>query len=214
MELVDCEYLGHRIKVIKNDQYVSRCALNGGWWDNWMLATVSMAASRNPGLFIDIGANIGLNSIMFSQFADVYAFEPVFYDILQDNVSTTARPVKVFPFPLSNISGPREIFMLDPQEGGLCNYGATSFHVSGTRSKVVDTQRLDDMGIDVPVSFIKIDVEHHEYEVLEGAQELIKKNSPVMCIESFDRDKLEAYRKSIGYTQIYELPECNYVIMP
>lgn len=211
MDLVECDYLGRKIKVIRDDKYISRCALGGYVWDNWMIGTVAAAASRTPGgIFVDIGANIGLNSIMFSKFGEVHAFEPVFHDILTDNVKGLL--VRVYPFALSNTKESREIFIADSEDGS-CNYGATSFHISGARSRTVDTQRLDDI-IHDPVAFMKIDVEHHEYDVLEGARETIDKYQPVMCIESFDRSRLEEYAKSIGYTQFFEFPESNYVLMP
>jgi hypothetical protein len=77
----------------------------------------------------------------------------------------------------------------------------------------VDTERLDDIICDA-VAFIKIDVEHHEYDVLDGARNTIDKYKPVICIESFDKSRLEEYAKDMGYTQIFELPESNYVLMP
>lgn len=197
MELVDCTYLDRQIKVIKNDRYMTRCVLGG---DNWMIGTVAMAVSRTPGgVILDIGANIGLNSIMFSKYTDVHAFEPVFYDILSDNVK--GLPVHVYPFALSNCKGSKEIFI----------DGATSFHTTGTVSKVVDMECLDDIVHD-PVAFMKIDVENHEYEVLQGAKELIMKNKPVICVETFgDPERL---LKLVGYTQLFTFPESNYVMMP
>jgi FkbM family methyltransferase len=168
-----------------------------------MIGTVAMAVSRTPGgVIIDIGANIGLNSIMFSKYTDVHAFEPVFYDILSDNVK--GLPVHVYPFALSNCKGSKDIFIEDA-------IGAASFHTTGTVSKVVDMECLDDIVHD-PVSFMKIDVENHEYEVLQGAKELIMKNKPVICVETFgDPERL---LKLVGYTQLFTFPESNYVMMP
>lgn len=209
MEFVECNYLGRKIKVIKNDRYMTKCVRGGYIWDNWMIGTVAMAASRTPGgIILDIGANVGLNSIMFSQYAEVHAFEPVFHDILTDNVK--GLRVHVYPFALSNCKGSRDIFIEDTVDG-QCNYGATSFHLASGESRVVSIERLDDIMQD-PVAFMKIDVENHEYEVLQGALELILKNKPVICIETFgDPSRL---LELVGYTQLFTFPESNYVMMP
>jgi FkbM family methyltransferase len=202
MDLVECEYLDRKIKVIRDDKYVSRCAPGGYIWDNWMVGTVIMAGARTPGgIFIDIGANIGLNSIMFSRYGEVHAFEPVFHDVLSDNVK--GLKVHVYPFALSNCKGSKEIFIENPIDGSC----------TGNRSKMVDTERLDDIICD-PVAFIKIDVEHHGYDILDGARDTIDKYKPIICIESFDRSRLEEYTTGMGYTQLFEFPESNYVLMP
>jgi FkbM family methyltransferase len=46
----------------------------------------------------------------------------------------------------------------------------------------VEVRRLDDFQLG-PVSFIKIDVEGHELEVLKGARQLLERNRPVLLIE-------------------------------
>ena len=40
------------------------------------------------------------------------------------------------------------------------------------------------------INFIKIDVQHYEYEVLKVAIETLKNNDPVICIEEY-KDNLE-----------------------
>ena len=38
------------------------------------------------------------------------------------------------------------------------------------------------------IDYIKIDVQYHELEVIEGGIELLKSNSPVLCIEAARRN--------------------------
>ena len=49
----------------------------------------------------------------------------------------------------------------------------------------VPCEILDDIYSGIP-SIIKIDVEHHEMQVLEGARETIKKHMPTILIEIHD----------------------------
>ncbi len=47
----------------------------------------------------------------------------------------------------------------------------------------VDAIKLDDLFLDKKIDFIKIDVEGHEWNVLMGAQQIIKKFTPAIMVE-------------------------------
>ena len=51
------------------------------------------------------------------------------------------------------------------------------------RSFYVNVKKLDNLQFENPISFIKIDVEGHEMEVIEGAIETITKNKPILLVE-------------------------------
>ena len=48
--------------------------------------------------------------------------------------------------------------------------------------------------IDQDVAFVKIDVEGHEFNVLNGAVELLERCQPVFLVEAEDRHRAEATR--------------------
>ena len=51
----------------------------------------------------------------------------------------------------------------------------------------VKSEKLDDILINNSIGFIKIDVEGHEKNVLQGAKNLIKKNKPNLLVEIEER---------------------------
>lgn len=143
---------------------------------------------------MDIGANIGNHSIFFARYFDrVFAFEPnpITADILAVNAAHFApfENVEVFKFGLSNTPG-----VVGMRTSGS-NSGAAS--IGKTRSAPADLDQvgggrihvrvecLDEISKewDFEIGLIKIDVEGHELQALEGAQNLIEKNQPVILFE-------------------------------
>ena len=47
----------------------------------------------------------------------------------------------------------------------------------------IQTKKIDELNFDNKISFIKIDVEGHELEVIEGAKNTIKRDKPVLLVE-------------------------------
>jgi len=80
--------------------------------------------------------------------------------------------------------------------------------VDATQSFTVETARLDDLGL-VDVGFIKIDVEGHENEVLQGALTLLARDRPNVLVEvsgetrGNDPGAVCATLRSLGYTTLY-----------
>lgn len=203
-------YIYKEIEVFDGDvdQYMSQAAKNGQIWDSWMIPFLAMAC-RVPGAFIDVGANIGLDTVLFSCFAPTLAFEPVHFDMLKNNSQNTFLPVEVSEFALSDTDGEGTVYMYQGP-----NKGANSMeHPEFTGgSQTVQTRKLDSIIGDVPVSFIKIDVEGHEYKVLDGAKGTIERCHPMMCVETFDTDRIREYARDMKY-DLHEMPEHNFIMI-
>lgn len=143
-------------------------------------------------VFYDIGANTGYFGVLAAFLGRpgrifTYSFEPV----------KEFNAVELETLKLNNLEGCCEIFnlALGDQEGQadifLAGSGTSlSQDFLGRRnlpSRKVLVKRLDDLvkekNLQFP-DFIKIDVEGHEFSVLKGAGDLLKKIKPVIWYES------------------------------
>lgn len=137
--------------------------------------------------FVDVGANIGLHSIFFNQiFKEIYAFEahPKTYQILKFNISEY-KNIHSFNF---GIGSKEDVLKLHSNRHNL---GGSSFvydQKSGLHYNV-KIKKLDQFKDKLKnIGLIKIDVEGMEFDVIEGANEIITNNRPLILFEQSDQD--------------------------
>jgi len=151
-----------------------------------------------PGFtFLDIGANIGLMSVIASKYAGekgiVYAVEanPGTVPILQTNIGLNGcKNVEVIPVALSDVQGTALLF-----ENWEVNRGGASLISQSDAQKGVEVrmERLDDLfHTDTPLHLVKIDVEGFEPQVLRGGMEWFRKQQPVFIIEISEKREKES----------------------
>lgn len=136
------------------------------------------------GTFLDIGSNWGYFTLYAASNHSrltVHAFEPV-PATFQDLVSSTEQAglsgvATCHNLALSSIDG--EAFARIPD--GL-HSGLAEISNSGGAARIV-TRRLDSLELPEP-DFIKMDVEGHEFDVLNGAEETLKSSRPFIIFES------------------------------
>lgn len=133
---------------------------------------------------LDVGANLGLFTYFLARYSrEVYAFEPnpLPYNVLKDIVD---RNVIVRQMALSNITGQVELQILRTRKGWTQN-GARIDAAAAERACLVrvPASRIDDLGL-ADIGFIKIDVEGHEWAVLEGARNTLARDLPNLFIEN------------------------------
>lgn len=154
---------------------------------------------------VQAGGHIGMYPIRLAKyFKTVYTFEPN-----TNNWECLVKNTKVYPNiivlnkGLSDKKG-EEIFLLDKNPDGRANSGSAfvkdkeypEYDLKEFNSEVL---RLDDV-ITEQIDFIQLDVEGHEYEVLKGATELIKKYKPILMLEGhIKHHKMLELLKSWGY---------------
>jgi FkbM family methyltransferase len=146
---------------------------------------------------VDVGANCGLYTRKLARLSrQVYAFEPShkMADLLR---RTSPSNVRVHEIALSDQTGNAELFI--PQDDHELIYGLASLEPGvGASNKQsvsvsVPTARLDAI-VHQDVAFVKIDVEGHELNVLNGAVELVEHSQPVFLVEAEDRHRVQATR--------------------
>jgi FkbM family methyltransferase len=172
------------------DNYIEWTILSTGTYEDEISKLIKI--SVKPGdIALDIGANIGLQSIRMSQCAGpegkVYAFEPLGYlqEKLNKNIKLNkADNVKLFPFALSNAESEAD-FKINKNNWnqgtfsiGSSNQGTDSQHViikvADEIPEIKDLNRLD---------LVKIDVEGFEYQVLLGLEKALEKYKPRIIFE-------------------------------
>jgi len=204
----------YNVFIIADDEYISHTIASGHEWDGWMRKDVAECFKEGTEI-LDIGANIGYNSLMFSDYGPTYAFEPLFHKIVQLNIDNNKLKHKMYsiPFALSDKNDVVDMYLPNAVKNtGLRNYGGSSMYTfegtDYTTETKVDCKRLDDIYIG-KTSFIKIDVEGHELEVLKGAENTIRRCMPTILIEihNFEKSEVPIFMKSLGYDNPESRPE-------
>jgi FkbM family methyltransferase len=180
-------------------------------WVRWRLlrrpatAEVELAMLKNivaPGdVTVDVGANLGLYTRELARLsAKVHAFEPSkpMADVLR---RSSAGNVIVHEVALSDQDGDAELRI--PRDGAHLTHSLASLEpaaVAGrdTVAMPVQRARLDSV-VDEPVSFVKIDVEGHELNVLHGAPGLMVRSHPVFLVEIEERHGKGATAALFGF---------------
>jgi FkbM family methyltransferase len=146
---------------------------------------------------IDVGAHIGNFTIFMMRTVGrdglVVAIEPApeTFLCLARNVAkefVALRCLNCLPLPcaLSNKTG-KANFVFKPEHPSASGLLGEADESIGQKSVAVEVLTLDDIGAiigDQPISFLKIDVEGSEIDVLRGGRKLISEKRPVMFIET------------------------------
>ena len=180
--------------------------------------------------FLDIGAHTGTYTISLAgEFNHVYSFEPhknTYYALCGGIVLSKLKNVTCFQFGLGSLDQCGKKLLNVSNE----DTGKSSLHeIQGVvYTEEIKIKTLDQLKID-NISFIKIDVENNEYNILLGAKQTLKDSSYPMIIFEFNVSKQEFVIKTIpllkkygyciyninGYTNrliaIYNYNNCNQV---
>jgi len=165
---------------------------------------MAIQALNLRGVYIDVGASIGNHSLFFAgacMSTKVYSFEPFEknYKLLERNIKNNAFVNKIIPQMIA-ISDTTEELGLDP--GPSINPANTKVVEGGYG---IPASTIDIIFKDINmISLIKIDVEGHEPQVLNGALNTLKKYKPVLAIESHTKDEEDIVMdllKPFGYNK-------------
>ncbi|MDP1737487.1 MAG: FkbM family methyltransferase [Caulobacter sp.] len=153
--------------------------LDGGRYEAKLSETMVSSISKGD-IVWDIGANIGLYTKRFAEIVSpeghVYAFEPSTknLEVLRTAVAGIEQ-VTIFPLALSDSAG-TVVFLQGVDEAGSLSRVAGKGDNQGLQTEIVERTLGDHLvamqAAKVP-TVIKIDVEGHELQVLEGMKSVL-----------------------------------------
>lgn len=211
-----------KVKITNNESFVIKhygyelenelfwMGIHNGWEKESMKWWITLC--RNSYVIFDVGANTGLFSIVaktVNNNAEIHAFEPIpmVFKKLVTNCELNKYNIKCNQIALSNSKGEAIIYL--PNENHA--YSVTvNKNLNNPNVKVVEqkiniitlAEYIQSNNID-KIDLMKIDVETHEYEVLEGMKEYLEKMQPTLLIEILSDE--------IGKKVQTLFEKCNYI---
>ncbi|MBT8196772.1 MAG: FkbM family methyltransferase [Bacteroidia bacterium] len=175
----------------------------------WEKVSLSIWAElcENSKIIFDIGANTGIYSLLAKAInpnASVFAFEPVerVYEKLAFNHSLNSFNTKCVKKAISNFDGKAIIYDKDTEH--ILSVTVNSDISPDKETSIpttIDTLRLDtfiDLENLTNIDLMKIDVEKHEVEALEGFGAYLKAFKPTLLIEILDDEIAKGVEKLIA----------------
>jgi FkbM family methyltransferase len=184
---VGLTYLVDQSPVFVNtlDYGCSALALNGGRYEDSYL-NILRSFRRPDGVFLDLGANLGLFSIRMApwfKFGVIHAFEPnrLICDLFRRSVFLNgfSDRIMVYEFGASNRDGVATFVIPDAYSGG----GRVVGDSDTADPSSIEVRRLDSVLADLGgFDIAKIDVEGHEFEALVGMRDLVKRSPDAVIL--------------------------------
>jgi len=164
---------------------------------------------------VDVGVYRGVYSYKLSKkFKHVYAYEPnpLIFPYLEKNLKKIINNLTIKNYALSNESGVTDLkipkrsksfFKNNIEE--LYKLGCATIHNKNNfeNYKTINVKKikLDQDLNDINLGFIKIDVEGHEKEVIEGARNLIQTFKPILLVEIEERHNKKPIIETVKFIQ-------------
>jgi FkbM family methyltransferase len=183
-----------------------------------------------PGtIAIDVGANYGQMSMLFSELVgvagQVIAFEAddYIFCILQRNIEANgADNVRAYLAAVYDHSG-EQVFYPEQDFKRFSAYGAYGIDPNALSGRTITTLAIDDLQITEPVSFFKIDAQGSDLFALRGARETIRHHGMPIVFEYEERFQAEFkttfqdyldFLQEISYRVERTVYGINYVCIP
>src|SRR6478752_3691960 len=207
---------------------VINCIKTGAIFEPEIIETAK-AYLRPGSTVLDLGANFGQMSVLFSQLVGssghVHSFEadPFIYELLQKTFAAnncqnvTAHPGAVYDRPGKQLFYPVQDFI---RFGAYGSYGIDPNAKSG---RTVETLNIDSLNIETPISFMKVDIQGSDLFALRGAVETIKRHRMPIIFEFYQQFQAEFrtsfqdyvdFVNSISYRFEKLVMDINYLIVP
>jgi len=174
---------------LENDLYIPESLVKYDGWENEVYDECKKYIKPTSNI-IEVGAHIGTHTIPLAKLTNKYVFafemQRFIHQLLCTNITLNG---------VNNIITYREVVSNESKFN--ISVGEIDYNNDGINSGNVKIQQIEmGQGFPIPkttldeklkglinVDLIKVDVECHELEVLQGAMEIIKRNKPVIVTE-------------------------------
>jgi FkbM family methyltransferase len=186
---VSDKIIGYKYTFFINDWMASSSiGVNKEWEPHITKFTKSYNALYNIQNIIDVGANFGYHTLLFSQQCskNVYAFEPQIqnFKLLEENIRTNSiKNVILSNYACGDCNC--EIKMPIFYGNSTLNMGDITPNLDCINNNYSTTQSilLDEINFPSKIDLIKLDVQGWEKKVLIGAVKLLKTHKPTLIVE-------------------------------
>ena len=188
---------------------------------------------KEDSIVLDVGANFGQLSVLLSKSkknVEVYSFEASKYifEILEKNIKINNTNVKLFHNLVGNETE-QELFIKKLNISKFNTYGSNMIEKIDTRNEnnpnieKINSIKIDDIFFNKKISFMKIDVQGYDLEVLKGSKKTIAKHQMPIIFEyeeDFAKDfnytfnNFENFIDEINYKISLQIDKSNYLILP
>lgn len=184
---------------------------------------------RKDTAVLDVGANFGQMSVIFSKLVGdggtVYSFEAQkkVFEVLEKNIAVN-KIANIKPlFNAVYFESDQTFYFPEPDFVKFGAYGSYNLPLDAVAGQRVESLKIDDLKIDQPISFMKVDVQGCDLFAMQGAVETIEKHKMPILFE-FEQQFQETYKTSfqdyaafvdsIGYKFVEIIMGINYLIEP
>jgi FkbM family methyltransferase len=178
---------------------------------------------------LDVGANLGQMSIYFSKLVGssgkVIAFDAddYIYEFLKKNiVANRCDNIETIFGAVYNVSN--KVFLFPKQDFKKFQaYGSYGLDLSAKEGREVTSVKIDDLNIQQPISFMKVDIQGSDLFGMQGAEETIRKNKMPIIFEfeqQFQKDFNTSFQDYVDFVDRISykfeavVDDINYLIVP
>lgn len=178
---------------------------------------------------LDLGANFGQMSILFSEMTGddgmVYAFEAddFVFDVLKKNIEANDRKnIEPLFGAVFDESG-KDLFFPKQDFERFDAYGSYGIDPNAHTGRMVPSIAIDDLSFEMPISFMKVDVQGSDLFAMQGATRTIRSHRMPILFEfeqQFQGEFGTSFRDyvrfvdSIGYEFVDVINQINYLVAP
>lgn len=192
-DVIRSSITGSKIKVNTRDEYGYFFSLLGYY--DWKLWAVAKAVCQKGDTIIEVGANIGTETIGYADIVgkkgQVISFEPVPENLtrLKESIKISLlKNILVEPIALSDSIGTIDFVFPEGSNSGIGHIDYGDDFRPG-RKFTVDTTTLDTYLINKNIRLLMMDVEGAESMVLRGGVNVIDTTHPVIIVEAHHNKK-------------------------